>query len=103
MCRNNGGQITVGSDYWFLHPIFDDSDRARLKRTCNDIVRETAAARDRPDFPAAALTIGNNGCGDELILLPDDDSGRYAEVVYWWDHETGELEKVADAFDELTQ
>jgi hypothetical protein len=101
MCRDNGGQVAVSRDVFSLHPILDTSDRKRLARTCNDIVRETAAARQWPGFPPDALAIGNNGGGDLLVLLPDPAGGRYADAVYWWDHETGKLHPAADAFEEL--
>src|SRR5262249_17202933 len=101
MCRDNGGEVATGSDEWWLYPIFDDSDRKRLKRTCNDIVRETALARERPGFAPGALAIGSNGGGEWLVLLADRDTDRYTEAVYWWDHETDELNKVADSFEEL--
>lgn len=101
MCRDNGGEVSAGTDFWNLFPIFDDSDRKRLKRTCNDIVRETASARQWPDFPNEALAIGNNGGGDLLVLLAEAED-RYTETVYWWDHETGDLHRVADGFEELS-
>jgi hypothetical protein len=44
MERSNGGAVAVSEDaddFWELFPIFDDSDKKRLKRTCNDVVRET--------------------------------------------------------------
>jgi hypothetical protein len=101
MRQDNGGSVQTKIDVWELHPIFDDSDRARLKRTCNDVVRETAQNKSRPDYPEGAIAIGNNGCGDLLVLLPAPTSDRFADAVFWWDHETGEIEKVADDFDEL--
>ena len=101
MCRDNGGQVAVGRDVFNLHPILDTTDRKRLARTCNDIIRETAAARLWPGFPSEALAVGNNGGGDLLVLLPDPVGGRYADAVYWWDHETGEVYPAADAFEEL--
>lgn len=103
MCRDNGGAVAVGRDLFQLHPILDTTDRKRLARSCNDILRETAAARKyQPDqFPPDALAIGNNGGGDLLVLVPDADGRRYADAVYWWDHETGELHPAADAFEEL--
>ena len=103
MSRNNGGAVVTQDDDWELYPIFDDSDRKRLKRTCNDIVRETASAREWHTFPPGALAIGSNGGGDLLILLADLESDRYGEAAHWWDHETGEVEIVADAFEELAQ
>jgi hypothetical protein len=101
MCRNNGGEVAVGTDFFTLYPILDSSDRKRLARTCNDIVRETTSAREWPEFPSGALAIGDNGGGDKLVFLPDREASRYADAVYWWDHETGELQLVADAFEEL--
>jgi SMI1 / KNR4 family (SUKH-1) len=101
MCRDNSGEVATGTDHWWLYPIID-SDRKRLKRTCNDTVRENASAREWPDFPPEALAIANNGGGDQLVLLADQQSDRYADAVYWWDHETGELNKVADGFAELS-
>ena len=101
MCLNNGGDVEVGEDEFHLLPILDTSDRKNLARTCNDIVRESALAREWPRFPKNALAIGNNGGGDVLILLPEDTGLRYADAVYCWDHETGEIVPVADTFDEL--
>ena len=101
MCRANGGEVRVGRDAFYLHPILDTSDRKRLARTCNDIVRETARARERPRFPPDALAIGNNGGGDLLVFRAGSDAARFADTVYWWDHETGELHKASDDFDEL--
>jgi hypothetical protein len=102
MCRSNGGDVAAGGDSFLLHPILDTTDRKRLARTCNDILRETASARDRPGFPPEALAIGDNGGGDLLVLLPDPEAPRFADPVFWWDHETGELTRVADALDLLT-
>jgi hypothetical protein len=65
------------------------------------IVRETASAKEWPDFPGDALAIGANGGGDVLVLLPDPAQDRYGDCVYWWDHETGDLTKVAEDFAEL--
>lgn len=83
MCRQNGGEIAIGADCWWLHPIFDDSDKKRLKRSCNDIVRETAYARQQFGFPQDALVIGHNGGGDKLVLLAESDTDRYGDAVYW--------------------
>lgn len=45
MQRSNGGDINVAGDDWQLFPIYDDSDKNSIRRTCNDIVRETKLAR----------------------------------------------------------
>jgi hypothetical protein len=42
-----------------------------------------------------------NGGGDLLVFLSDATADRYADAVYWWDHETDELNLVADCFSEL--
>jgi hypothetical protein len=101
MRKNNGGELHAGSEVWELYPIRDDSDRKRLKRTCNDVILETANARKWPEFPANALAIGSNGTGDQLVLLAMETAGDYGNEVYWWDHETGELNKLADDFAEF--
>jgi SMI1 / KNR4 family (SUKH-1) len=75
MCRDNGGVVDASAESWFLYPIFDDSDRTRLKRTCNDIIRETESAREWRDFPPNAVAIANNGGGDQLVFLVDADEG----------------------------
>src|SRR5438270_839722 len=84
MCRSNGGEVPVKTDVFILFPILDSTDRKRLARTCNDIVRETTVARDWPYFPPDALAIGGNGTGDKLVFLADNDGPRYADALYWW-------------------
>jgi len=103
MVIENGGEVCVPPDVWMLYPIFDSSDKKRLKRTCNDVVRETQyAARESPGFPDDAVAIGNNGGGDQLVLLRDKHAMEIlAEEVYWWDHETSELNLVASTFGDL--
>jgi len=101
MTRNNGGDVKTQSDLWRLYPFLDMSDRKRLKRTCNDVVLETRNARDWSGFPEEAVAIGANGGGDQLVLLPRPDAPDTLGPIYWWDHETGELNKVCDDFDEL--
>jgi hypothetical protein len=99
MGKSNGGQWDGPSGSWQLYPIFDTSDKKRLKRTCNDIVRQTILARDRPDFPPNAVAIGADGGGNELVFIPQPDTPNLlAHDVYAWDHETGELSKIADDF-----
>ena len=103
MVKSNGGEVTTPPDAWQLYPFLDSSDRKRLARTCNDIVRETASARQWPGFPPQAVAIAANGCGDQLVLLPQPDALQYlGHEVYFWDHETGQLHKVADDFDAIT-
>ncbi|QDT24786.1 SMI1 / KNR4 family protein [Gimesia panareensis] len=103
MMKANGGEVQTTPDAWVLYPIFDTSDKKRLKRTCNDVVRETESARDWVGFPDEAVAIGSNGCGDQLVLLRDKKSPEVSgDEVFWWDHETGALNMVAARFADLT-
>ncbi|CAM4268451.1 SMI1 / KNR4 family protein [Mycobacterium basiliense] len=103
MMADNGGTVEAPADeeIWDLYPFFDTSDKKRVKRTCNDIVRETASAKEWTGFPANAVAIGANGCGDRLVLLANVDGSVLQDEVFCWDHETGDLDKVADDFAEL--
>ena len=99
MMTSNGGQVIAHDDVWELHPILDTSDRRRLKRSCNDILHETAFMRDWPGWPENALAIGSNGGGDRLVLLKAN--RRYEPTIYVFLHDTSELVAVADVFSDL--
>ena len=87
--RQNGGEWDDGLQIWFLHPVLDSSDKKRVARSCNDICRETATARQWRGFPENAVCIAHNDSGDLLLLLPaEDDEGRLARGIYHWNHET---------------
>ena len=92
MCRSNGGEVETAVCAWDLYPVWDKSNRKTLARTCNDIVRETEQAKNWTGFPSDAIAIAANGYGDQLILMPND------QTVYAWDHETGEMVAQADDF-----
>jgi len=99
MMASNGGDVAAYNDIWNLHPILDTSDRKRLSRSCNDILRETLRMSDWPDWPENAVAIADNGTGDKLLFLRE---GRlYEPEVYVWLHDTGELIVVARSFSEL--
>lgn len=101
MMAENGGEVAAPFGPWQLHPFLDTSEKKRLSRTCNDIVRETQCVRSMCGsyFPPDAVNIGMNLGGDHLVFLLVD--GRIGPEVYWWDHETGDLDLVADDFSEL--
>ena len=103
MQSENGGQLETVPDAWRLYPFFDKSDKKRLKRTNNDIVRETHSSRNWRSFPQDAVAIGTNGGGDKLVFLYSSKSGMLGPAVYWWDHETGAVHKVAEDFSELSK
>jgi len=99
MMASNGGEVAAYDAVWNLHPILDKSERKRLSRSCNDILRETRMMRDCPDWPDNALAIADDGTGDKLLFLRQ---GRlFQPEVYVWLHDTGELIEVAQSFSEL--
>jgi hypothetical protein len=88
--HRNGGEVPLGDDVWRVYPVWDDSDRRHAGRTANHVVRETNQARSWPGFPAAAIALASNDCGDLLVALPGSAS------VWLWDHELGSLEDLGD-------
>ena len=99
MVLANGGEVEVLDDVWQLHPIADTSDRKRLARTANHVLRENESLRGWTSFPASALAIAANGSGDQLVFLRSANS--FESAVHLWSHETGELEQVAEDFSDL--
>jgi SMI1 / KNR4 family (SUKH-1) len=90
MTKLNGGEISTQEELWQLHPFFDTSDKKRLKRTANDIVRETVAAKNWTGFPEGAVVIASSQGGDLAVLFPGEcDRKALKDVVYCWNHETG--------------
>lgn len=95
--KENGGHITINEETWDLYPIWDKSNKKRIKRTCNDIVHETEVCNDCFGFPPEAVAIASNGCGDQLILLPEEKgSKKMQDIIYCWSHETGDYEPVLE-------
>jgi hypothetical protein len=99
MTRDNGGELSTDDDDWQLYPFLDTSDRKRLSRTSNDIVRETTSARQWRGFPPEAVAIASNGCGDQLVLIPSPGSTALQSQPFIWLHETGELQPTEISFD----
>ncbi len=97
--RSNGGELVTNSDAWQLHPLEDRTDRKRLGRSTNHVLRETEQARKWAKFPASAISIASNGSGDHLVLLQQ--GSVFAEPVFLWSHETGQLAHIAEGIDEL--
>lgn len=85
MSKMNGGTVRTKIDHFELFPFFDASDR-----------------KDWYGFPPDAVAIGANGGGDLLVLIPmSDHPDTLQHSVYWWDHETGAIELVAEDFSDL--
>lgn len=104
MQSDNGGEISAGGETWHLHPFFDNSDKKRLIRTCNDIARETESRRKLEWFPKDGVAIADNGTGDKLIFRANADSPpRLDNAVYCWSFHGGKCDKVADDFEQLIE
>lgn len=100
MKKENGGEIETPDDLWILYPVFDTSDRKRIKRTANHIVAETESARKWTSFHPDRIAIGSNECGDLLVLIPEEGTNKLKDVVYGWSHETG-TEKIVSPTTEI--
>jgi hypothetical protein len=89
LLRDNGGEVETEDDDWSLHPVWDPTDRKRMGRTANHIVRETQQAREWRGFPEGAVSVATNGTGDHLVVRPG------SEEIELWDHETCECTPVS--------
>ena len=105
MSKMNGGSVRTSVDQFDLFPFLDASDRKHIQRTCSSIDRETNSARkDWFGFPPDAVAIGANSGGDLLVLIPMPDNPHALQhSVYWWDHETSKVDRVADDFGDLAK
>lgn len=102
MSADNGGEVATDDDDWQLFPFRDKSDQKKLARTSNDIIRENQSVQTTPGFPSNALAIAANGMGDYLVFLKNG-VGMLSAAVFLWNHETGEMEKIADDFADLNK
>jgi len=88
LLRSNGGELLIEGDSWWLFPVWDPTDRKRMGRTANHIVRETESWRGSCGFPTEAIAVAGNGTGDVLIIR------NGSEVIEHWSHETGDSKAV---------
>jgi len=100
MIKSNGGELVTDDFDFELYPFFDKSDRKRISRTCNHIALETKNAREWNGFPQNGIAIGADGYGNQLILTHSG-NGILTDEIHFWNHETGEIEKIADSITEL--
>ena len=96
LMSENGGEIDdTDEGYWFLYPVYDDSDRRRLARSADHVVKETETWRSEADgFPQGAVPVAEDQEGNAIVLLPGDDR------FYVWDHELRQTEQIELIFDE---
>jgi len=99
MKQNNGGTIYLDEDDWELFPIEDKLDKKRISRTCNHVIYETNRAKEWVNFPRKSLVIASDGSGNFLIFRHNNT--KYSDEIYSWNHETGEIERIANDFNEL--
>jgi hypothetical protein len=88
LMAQNGGIARARLESWDLYKIRDTTDVRRLKRSMSHVLRETELNRDQEHFPRDGIALASNGGGDQLVLLGTGDQ------VYFWSHESGELEPV---------
>jgi hypothetical protein len=100
MIKSNGGELINDEFEFQLYPFFDKSDNKRISRTCNHIGLETRNAKEWDGFPDNSIAIGSDSYGNVLILIHDG-TGNLSEKVYFWGHETGEIEKIADSINDM--
>ena len=75
--------------------MYDDSDRRRLARSADHVVKETETWRSEADgFQQNAVPVAEDQEGNANVLLPGDDR------FYVWDHELRETEPIELIFDE---
>lgn len=99
MMQSNGGEVDAMSDYWNLIPLRDTSDRKRLSRTANHVLVETKSFSGFPSWHENAYAIAENGTDDALVMFREGD--QIKPQVFYWCHEDGALELVAEDFSTL--
>jgi hypothetical protein len=102
MIKSNGGELSPEEFGFELYPFFDKSDRKRISRTCNHIGLETKNAREWDGFPKNGIAIASDGFGNQIILIHNG-NGILKNEIYFWDHETREVEKIANSINELDE
>jgi hypothetical protein len=100
LIKLNGGELIADEFDFQLYPFFDKSDRKRISRTCNHIGLETKNAHKWNNFPKNGIAIASDGGGNHLVLTHDGD-GILSNEIFFWHHEVGELEKIAESINEL--
>lgn len=93
----SGGEVSSLVGDWTLFGLeLEGGDEPRL-----GIVAGTRSAQEWRGFPEDAVAIGFNALGDYILLRPRGRKQRLDDVVFWWDHETCDVEVLADSIDEL--
>ncbi len=96
MRRHNGGEIATEMDLWELYPIPGPGAAEKAHQPSADMVQETLERRTWPGFPEGAVTLADNGLGDQLVMLRT--GNQFGPACYFWQHETGHIELLAEDF-----
>jgi len=83
--QGNGGEVKVDGEVFYLHRVWDPTDRRRMKRSANHMLRETITARKLTGFPPGAVSLAVNNYGDRLIVRP------LRETIEGWSREDGSI------------
>jgi len=100
MIQKNGGEIITDEFEFDLFPFFDKSDKKRISRSCNNISLETDNAKQWTGFPDNSVVIASDGFGNYLILQHSGDKILKDDILFW-NHETGDCQKIGDNINEL--
>ena len=101
---DNGFELELRGALWVLHPVFDDSSRQAIARTCDHLARVNQHLRESPLgelVPEAHLAIASSQDGDLLLSPVRDDA--LAEEVWLWGLRGGALERVVGDVEELLE
>jgi hypothetical protein len=83
MSRSNGGDVQLDGEVWFLFPFRDATNRETIRRSAEDIGRETQHAIEAGvGFPTDGVAIAHNGAGDLLFLRRDGDRLRDEVLLF---------------------
>ena len=96
MMDDNGGEISIKGEGWFIFPFYDNSDKRRIKRTSNNITRETNLFYLDHDDIKNYVVFADNGSGDYLLF-----DKKNPTPVYMFLHESEIIKKVAEDFSDL--
>jgi SMI1 / KNR4 family (SUKH-1) len=104
LLKSNGAEIELLDEIWRLHPVFDDSDIRRAKRSASHIVAENSNAKGWRGFPNMSITIATDDSGNHLIYFAESNANLPARnPIYVWWHENVTVEKVAEDFSNLLE